>query len=109
MSFDSCKLCGKFASEQYKAMAECCKREGCPGVKTRDAFRAFATPMTLPPAAGHIDVTAQTVDLTRHVWDDDACCIKCGFDGAEWAHWKRNTHEGKASDAKQPLCTGSFT
>lgn len=25
-----------------------------------------------------------TPDRHRHIWDDDACCIKCGFDGAEW-------------------------
>lgn len=41
----------------------------------------------------------------RHEFDDDACCIHCGFDGAEWSHWKKNTHEGRASDEKQPLCT----
>ncbi len=23
-------------------------------------------------------------DPRRHVWDDDAVCIYCGFDGAEW-------------------------
>jgi hypothetical protein len=44
----------------------------------------------------------------RHEFDEDACCIKCGFDGAEWAHWKRNTYEGKASNEKQPLCTGTY-
>ena len=40
----------------------------------------------------------------RHEWDEDACCVKCGFDGAEWSHWKKNTYEGIASDEKMPLC-----
>jgi hypothetical protein len=40
----------------------------------------------------------------RHEFDDDAVCIHCNFDGAEWSHWKRNTYEGRASDAKAPLC-----
>ena len=40
----------------------------------------------------------------QHEWDDDGCCIHCGFDGAEWSWWKRNTYEGRASDAKQPAC-----
>lgn len=43
---------------------------------------------------------------TGHEWDDDAVCIYCGFDGAEWHHWKHHTYEGKAQpDAKPPLCT----
>lgn len=43
---------------------------------------------------------------TGHEWDDDAVCIHCGFDGAEWHHWKHNTYEGKAQpEAKPPLCT----
>lgn len=40
----------------------------------------------------------------RHEWDDDGCCIHCGFDGAEWWHWKHNTYEGRASDKKEPPC-----
>ncbi len=43
--------------------------------------------------------------VQRHEWDEDACCIHCGFDGAEWWHWKRNTYEGRANtEAKPPLC-----
>lgn len=43
---------------------------------------------------------------TGHEWDDDAVCIHCGFDGAEWHHWKHHTYEGKAQpEAKPPLCT----
>lgn len=43
---------------------------------------------------------------TGHEWDDDAVCIHCGFDGAEWHHWKHYTYEGKAQpEAKPPLCT----
>lgn len=41
----------------------------------------------------------------RHEYDDDGCCIHCGFDGAEWWHWKRNTYEGQGSDLEQPECT----
>lgn len=40
-----------------------------------------------------------------HDWDEDGCCTKCGFDGAEWVWWKRHTYEGKASNAQQPECT----
>ncbi len=41
-----------------------------------------------------------------HMFDDDACCVDCGFDGAEWSHWRNYTYEGKASPGiKQPLCT----
>lgn len=40
-----------------------------------------------------------------HRFDEDAVCKICGFDGAEWAHWKRSTFEGQASDTKRPLCT----
>lgn len=39
-----------------------------------------------------------------HKFDEDAICEYCGFDGAEWWHWKHNTYEGKSSDAKQPEC-----
>jgi hypothetical protein len=41
----------------------------------------------------------------KHDFDEDAVCVHCGFDGAEWWHWKHQTYEGKASDAKQPSCT----
>ena len=40
----------------------------------------------------------------RHKFDDDGCCEYCGFDGAEWHHWKHHTYEGRASDKKMPLC-----
>lgn len=32
-----------------------------------------------------------------HEWDDDGCCVHCGFDGAEHAHWRANTYEGRAA------------
>lgn len=41
----------------------------------------------------------------EHHWDDDCICLNCGFDGAEWWHWKHMTYEGKASTLKQPLCS----
>jgi hypothetical protein len=41
-----------------------------------------------------------------HNFDEDAVCTDCGFDGAEWAHWRHHTWEGKAQpEAKKPLCT----
>jgi hypothetical protein len=45
-----------------------------------------------------------TLPSTAHKFDEDAVCIHCGFDGAEWSHWKRHTYEGRASEARQPLC-----
>ncbi len=42
--------------------------------------------------------------IGAHDFDDDGCCTKCGFDGAEWHWWKHSTYEGKASDAKMPRC-----
>lgn len=50
------------------------------------------------------DPRAFKVEPGQHDFDDDCVCIKCGFDGAEWSHWKKWTYEGKASDAKQPRC-----
>lgn len=41
----------------------------------------------------------------KHECDDDAICIHCGFDGAEWWHWKHMTYEGKASEQAEPPCT----
>lgn len=32
--------------------------------------------------------------------------MDCGFDGAEWHHWKHHTYEGKAHpEVRKPLCT----
>lgn len=39
-----------------------------------------------------------------HQFDGEAICLRCGFDGAEWSYWKNFTHEGQASDARQPTC-----
>lgn len=48
---------------------------------------------------------AREASRTMHEFDEDACCIHCGFDGAEWHHWKHNTWEGRAQpDARQPKC-----
>lgn len=43
-----------------------------------------------------------------HVWDEDSCCVHCGFDGAEWWHWKHRTYEGRASDERMPICERRF-
>jgi len=44
------------------------------------------------------------VDKAEHVFDEDGVCERCGFDGAEWVWWKRDTYEGRASDAVMPPC-----
>jgi hypothetical protein len=62
-------------------------------------------PCDSPPAG--LCQKASEILLGLHEFDDDAVCIHCGFDGAEWHHWKHNTWEGKAKpDARQPRCTG---
>ena len=38
--------------------------------------------------------------LKPHVYDHDACCVHCGFDGAEWSHLKQ-------PGERQPLCNQS--
>lgn len=62
--------------------------------------RLCRRPLDLAPSDGDRHLNCP------HEWDDDAVCIHCGFDGAEWAHWKKNTYEGRASDAKMPPCKG---
>ena len=43
--------------------------------------------------------------IGAHDFDDDCCCTKCGFDGAEWHWWKHSTYEGRAQpEAKMPRC-----
>ena len=45
------------------------------------------------------------MDDDRHEFDDDAVCVKCGFDGAEWHHWKFTTYEGQSQpEVKPPRC-----
>lgn len=51
----------------------------------------------------HCDCEWATIGA--HDFDDDGCCVKCGFDGAEWHWWKHSTYEGKAqTEAKMPRC-----
>ena len=38
MSYDCCKLCGKLAKEQGRAMTEICEKEGCPGRMQKEFF-----------------------------------------------------------------------
>ena len=40
-----------------------------------------------------------------HEWDEDGCCIHCGFDGAEYLWWRRDTYEGRAMATEMPKCT----
>lgn len=42
-----------------------------------------------------------------HVFDNDATCVCCGFDGAEHSHWRNYTHEGRALQTPAPLCITS--
>ena len=39
-----------------------------------------------------------------HEWDDDGCCVHCGFDGAEYWWWRRDTYEGRAMATEMPKC-----
>ena len=39
-----------------------------------------------------------------HDFDDDGVCTRCGFDGAEYIHWKKYTAEGRSSGAEVPSC-----
>lgn len=39
-----------------------------------------------------------------HEFTEDGICLHCGFDGAEFHHWKHHTAEGLASDASCPPC-----
>jgi len=36
-----------------------------------------------------------------HEWDDEACCIHCGFDGAEHWWWSHDTYEGRAAEPEK--------
>lgn len=51
----------------------------------------------------------ERAEWRAHEYDDDGCCVHCGFDGAEWWHWKHNTYEGLARpDEKEPLCRHTY-
>ena len=59
-----------------------------------------ANETTQPADEGRLEPTVR-----HHEWDDDGCCVHCGFDGAEWHWWKHSTYEGRAQpEARQPLC-----
>lgn len=47
------------------------------------------------------------MQLANHEYDEEAVCVYCGFDGAEWHWWRYSTYEGRAADAEQqrvPAC-----
>lgn len=68
------------------------------GVSDDDALDPGVTQASAPPPALARD------EALQHEWDDDGCCLHCGFDGAEWAWWK-TTYEGKARpDVRMPSC-----
>ncbi len=47
----------------------------------------------------------QPAEPKPHEWDDDGCCLHCGFDGAEWHWWRFSTYEGRAQpEARMPAC-----
>jgi len=52
-----------------------------------------------------MDTSEDGVTDKQHDFDDDGCCTKCGFDGAEWHWWKHDTYEGRASDLTMPKCS----
>jgi hypothetical protein len=54
-----------------------------------------------------MDESEAKMERPRHEYDEDGCCIHCGFDGAEWS-WLRlcvPKHE-RGDYPKQPVCTG---
>ena len=43
--------------------------------------------------------------MHAHDFDDEGACAFCGFDGAEWNHWRYQTYEGRAQpEARMPRC-----
>lgn len=95
-----CKECHPFDDDEHPDDDRLERCSACRLVFDIDDHRdeeedLFGDPPPRPPAA-----------FGQHDFDHDAVCTKCGFDGAEWSHWKNWTYEGKANpDAKQPLCT----
>lgn len=39
-----------------------------------------------------------------HEFTEDGICSHCGYEGADFHHWKHHTPEGLASDATCPPC-----
>lgn len=39
------------------------------------------------------EAAKQLFDKYHHDYDDDGVCTKCGFDGAEYHHWRFNIPE----------------
>lgn len=79
-------------------------------IEERDPYAAHVLAtfdqLAAQSAAQHLPPLRVVNQPNGHEFDDDAVCIHCGFDGAEWHHWKHHTYEGKAQpEAKQPLCT----
>jgi hypothetical protein len=50
-----------------------------------------------------MDESEPKIELPRHEYDDDSCCIRCGFDGAEWWHLERM--KPKQDREREPACT----
>lgn len=45
--------------------------------------------------------------VRHHEWDDDGCCVRCGFDGAEWRDWVMRVYGAmgwKEREARMPPC-----
>lgn len=42
--------------------------------------------------------------LAAHEFDDDGCCVRCGFDASEWSWWRYATREGMAMKTPMPHC-----
>lgn len=40
-------------------------------------------------------------DAQGHLYDEDAVCLHCGFDGAEHSWWAKNTYEGMAASEEE--------
>lgn len=53
----------------------------------------------------HVDGCRNHPDNGKHALDEDSCCIRCGFDAAEW--WHLEKQKPKESREPQPQCSQS--
>jgi hypothetical protein len=63
--------------------------------------RGTARALRRTSAAPSIPLTA---DRRPHDYDDDAVCVICGFDGAEWVHYRNTRHPDDRDGERAPEC-----
>lgn len=45
----------------------------------------------------------------QHEYDEDGVCVICGFDGAEWVHYRASQHpDDRDPNERTPQCTGGY-